>query len=389
MTICYNKIKNKCIGVIHIFDKKLQDITEEDLHNLIKNKVIENKTLEYKEKLNLSKDNDKKEFLADITAFANSEGGYIIYGIRENKGLPVEFLGIEDKDQDKDKLTQTINNLLQDGVSPRIADVKLHFLELNNEKQILIIKILQSFMSPHRVVIKGHNEFYARNSNGKYKMDVNELRTAFMFQQNILHEIQDNYKRRINEITEQFNGDERKCPLILLEFMPISGFKFNTYLNQSKIKSIAENTRLKDSFGSNSVINIEGVKREIGGLQYLFYKHKDIVEIATKGYIVQEEKEVDERIINGLIQFYDLVIELYKQFDIQPPIVLNMALLYAKGYSLKINNVWEQKKIKLDRDLLIIPGITIYDFNEDGKQVLKPLFNLIWNAFGYEECTVW
>lgn len=32
-------MKNKCIGVIHIFDKKLQDITEEDLRNLLKIKL--------------------------------------------------------------------------------------------------------------------------------------------------------------------------------------------------------------------------------------------------------------------------------------------------------------------------------------------------------------
>ena len=55
--------------------KSIDQITEIDLKSLIDNSVIERKTLDYKAALPGNSESDKKEFLADISSFANSIGG--------------------------------------------------------------------------------------------------------------------------------------------------------------------------------------------------------------------------------------------------------------------------------------------------------------------------
>ena len=45
-----------------MIDKKIEDITKEDLIELINNKVQENKTLDYKSKLSIGQDGEKKNF---------------------------------------------------------------------------------------------------------------------------------------------------------------------------------------------------------------------------------------------------------------------------------------------------------------------------------------
>ena len=58
--------------------------TKTDLDSLILNHIEENIHLDYKAADALSKsDNKKKEISKDVSAFANSDGGVIIYGIRE------------------------------------------------------------------------------------------------------------------------------------------------------------------------------------------------------------------------------------------------------------------------------------------------------------------
>ena len=43
------------------------------------------KTIEYKAELHIDTGDDRKEFLADVTSFANSNGGDLIYGIQEDR----------------------------------------------------------------------------------------------------------------------------------------------------------------------------------------------------------------------------------------------------------------------------------------------------------------
>lgn len=76
-----------------MINKKLEDITTSDLQALIDNKVIEGKTIEYKREMPNNSDPAKKEFLADVTSFANSSGGDLIFGIEQDNqtGMPVEL----------------------------------------------------------------------------------------------------------------------------------------------------------------------------------------------------------------------------------------------------------------------------------------------------------
>jgi hypothetical protein len=45
------------------------------------NGVAEGRQLDYKEQLPISSDDDKREFLGDVTSFANTAGGDLIYGV--------------------------------------------------------------------------------------------------------------------------------------------------------------------------------------------------------------------------------------------------------------------------------------------------------------------
>lgn len=61
---------------------------------LLENKVSERKTIDYKRDLPGGADQDKKEFLADVSSFANTEGGELIFGMTEASGVPTEIVGV-------------------------------------------------------------------------------------------------------------------------------------------------------------------------------------------------------------------------------------------------------------------------------------------------------
>jgi len=64
-----------------MIQKQIDAISKSDIDELIANSDNESKTLEHKQELPGNSDKDKKEFLADVSSFANASGGDILYGV--------------------------------------------------------------------------------------------------------------------------------------------------------------------------------------------------------------------------------------------------------------------------------------------------------------------
>ncbi len=76
-----------------ITNKALELVDASDLQTLLENEVPEGKTIDYKEALSGNSDKDRKEFLYDISSFANTSGGHLIFGIKEDGGIPTDIWG--------------------------------------------------------------------------------------------------------------------------------------------------------------------------------------------------------------------------------------------------------------------------------------------------------
>jgi predicted HTH transcriptional regulator len=60
--------------------KEIDALTKQDIDALIANSVSEGRNIEYKEELPGGSDEQKREFLADASSFANAGGGDLILG---------------------------------------------------------------------------------------------------------------------------------------------------------------------------------------------------------------------------------------------------------------------------------------------------------------------
>ena len=181
--------------------KNIDQITEEYLQALVNNLVVERKTLEYKQALPGNSDKEKKEFLADVSSFANTSGGDLIYGIIEDKktGTPKSLDGLDSENIDQEILR--LDNIIRTGIQPRLPLVTISPpIPLKNSKVALIIRVPKSWISPHRVTFGGHSEFYSRSSNGKYPLDVGELRVAFNLSETITERIRNFRLDRISKL---------------------------------------------------------------------------------------------------------------------------------------------------------------------------------------------
>lgn len=195
------------------------------LKSLVDSGQIETKTLEVKSNLPGTGREEKIEFLADVSSFANTMGGNLLFGVKQDKntGKLAEIDGIEVKNVDEE--IQRLESMMRDGLQPRVPIKEILPIPWSNSKIVLIIRISNSMIGPHRVIFRGHDKFYARNSNGKYPMDVDELRISFNFSHSIKEKIRNFQLDRIAKL----NANETPVPFsegpkLIMHFIPVNSF---------------------------------------------------------------------------------------------------------------------------------------------------------------------
>ena len=157
-------------------DKPLDLLEESDIRALLDDEVPESKVIDYKRRLPGPSDLEKREFIRDVTSFANASGGHLVYGVAEENGVPVRIPGLPGIDPDEAILR--LDSMVQTGIAPRIPGISMRAVPLKGKRFVIVVRIPKSWASPH-MITKGSSKFYSRNSAGKYPLDVFEIRTAF------------------------------------------------------------------------------------------------------------------------------------------------------------------------------------------------------------------
>lgn len=129
-----------------------------DILSLINNRVQEHLELDYKASLALTKQGASKDIAKDVSAFANSAGGMIIYGVVEQDHLPVSIDdGLNPVTTSKEWLEQIISSNIQ----PRIQDIIIRPIPIPSGNTLYVVNIPQATsLAPHQATID--NKYYKR-----------------------------------------------------------------------------------------------------------------------------------------------------------------------------------------------------------------------------------
>lgn len=160
-----------------MINKPIETITAGDLDALVVNSVAEGRLFEIKRQLPGRSNPERKEFAADVTAFANAQGGDIVYGIDEDRGVAAAVVGVAADNRDEE--LRRLESVLLNCVDPRIPGLAWHWVEREGADPVLVLRIPASSIAPHSVAISDTVRFHRRHNNRRSEMDVQELREAF------------------------------------------------------------------------------------------------------------------------------------------------------------------------------------------------------------------
>ena len=154
----------------------LDEISEDHLQRLIAAQAAESLHVEYKRETYGTNDDQRREFLADVSSFANAAGGDLIIGMTAARGIPTAFQPFTgDGVAERLRLEQ----MARDGLHPRITNLHTRAVSLSGGGCVIVVRVLKSYNPPHRIIFKNSARFWARSSAGKYEPNVEELRRIF------------------------------------------------------------------------------------------------------------------------------------------------------------------------------------------------------------------
>lgn len=242
-----------------MFNKPISQIEEKDVQNLIDSQQKESSILEYKKEI-FGTDKEKKELPKDISAIANTEGGFFIIGIEEDNGKAVKITGTN-KLIGNQPVEEWLENVLISNIRPKlIIKPKVIPFSLDQNKVIIVLQIPQSSRRPHMVTVDGKNAYYKRHNYQASYADEHEVRSMFLETKNSIDEMKKFLEERnlintrndtfavtplskeISENTaksrrfpEDFNGRPfvlfASCPRYLEERIDITSADFRSWLD--------------------------------------------------------------------------------------------------------------------------------------------------------------
>ncbi len=374
-------------------EKPLDEIGEEDLFVLVDEQVTENRHIEYKRLLPLDTYDSKRELLADVSSLANAVGGHLLIGIQEEAGLAQAVIGVECDDPDAEILR--LENLIRDGIKPRLQGVRAKAIRLKTGNYAFVLQIPRSWSKPHVVDFRGHWRFYSRTSAGKYPLDVSEVRSAFLQSGALVDKIRLFRDERLGSVVADSTPmDVLPGAKIVLHIVPYAAFETE---GSFPLNTIADNpwpSLPLDLVVTGSRYNFDGfliIGRSEGGLSYGYvqiFRNGALEAVDTSILNAKADGPIIPSIVfeRNLIKCTTAHFDVLKAMGVPPPFSVMLSLLHMSGYIMAVNphcDPWGLHKHRIDRDTLVLPEIICDDFPADVGRTLKPALDAVWNAAGW------
>ena len=350
-------------------------------------KVRESRFIEYKRELPSTKDSDVKDLLADVSAFANSSGGTILYGIDEDQGEPIACTGIGINDPQK--AIERLNNIIGNSLDPPLRGFNFDVIERDDGKRVLVLQINQSPSAPH-MLNKGSPKFYSRGVAGNVPMGCYEIRSAFLAAEGISEKVRIFVRERsrliqAGEIDFELSGRGQA----VLHIIPIEAFSRPRTVSMTDLEAVKKEfvpAVIGSGYGHryclDGIAAISWLSEKT--LSYsLLFRNGSVEATCPCRYndIFQEQKVVEKFAANAAPKYETIL----RTLGFTTPFFVSLTILGCKGTLVDVDPYMNfgLDVRPIDTDFLALPILEWVEDSVDWLNILRHFCDLCSNAMGF------
>jgi hypothetical protein len=370
------------------------------LQKLCDDHCPESGTLDFKRGLPVSTDPGKQEFVKDVCAFANADGGYLVYGIAEVAGSADELSPItgELHDSAKRRLSQVLNG----GPEPRVQGIQFHHVDVTGG-YVLIVRIPSSFDGPHCFRVNNNSRrFVMRNGTSTSDLTYGQLRSAFDRTATLADKARRFIDMRLQMVIERKTPKQLvEGPILAAHFVPIAGLAGKHSVDLQPLYAGGFTRFMGNDWGGGSrTFNLDGLIVHPGGSArnglpaYTHIFRTGAMEAVRIGGTTREGQDGVRSVIwsTSMTRFFRGVVSQFtdaaKEWGFAGPAVLSFAILHTTGYELGIGDIFRPfSESSSDRPHMILPEVWIDSLdNVEIDGVVRPMMDMLFQAFDVERC---
>jgi hypothetical protein len=373
--------------------KAINAVERADIDLLIERSINEGNQLDFKETLvGLTRD-ERKEFIADVCAFANTRGGDLVFGIREN-GAGAAHVAVPLLINPDDESLR-LENLIADSIEPRLYGVRTQAVRYE-QGHILIVRVPSSVQGIHRSKLDQH--FWVRESRSKRTLDlpavVNRIEGQLGRREKLENFLAERYA---SVLTGRLPVPMRDGPKMVVHLIPETGFVGENVdvgpvsdagLFPYPARSNAVDFRMTFDGPMHHSPIVDGTIRA-----YSIVHHSGIVEGCWKAADadpVQVRISAEAMELNLLRYLNDALPRMTQMLSIDLPVTVRTALVGAEGAIIESENARlrvqfaEQRLNPVDRQCLVLPDVHLEQWPTELPRDFQSSFDRLWQAAGYK-----
>jgi hypothetical protein len=245
----------------------------------------------------------------------------------------------------------------------------------------------------------GSSRFFARTSNGKYQLDVEEIRAAFLLSDRTAERIRDFRLDRIAKI----RAEDTPEPLdqgakIVLHVVPLSAFSSISQIDLQSVAVLSLELQLiplglvtgwDGRFNLEGYVRYSGLRDDQRASAYLQIFRNGALETvdtslashsAAGGHLRGADLERD------VIEKLGYYVSSLKRLGVDVPLAVMISLLGVKGYTIRPQESTFMPLHGLgrfDRDVVLVSEVLLGSLDTDIGGLMKQPFDMMWNAAGW------
>lgn len=373
-----------------ILPHNLSHINESYIRALVAAQAEETIYQEFKRQLPSGDDKSRQEFLADVSAFANSSGGDLIYGIDEDgEGRAT---AIVPQQGNKDDEVLRLQSWLSDSIEPRIPGLQIQPVDVDGGF-VLVIRVPQSWAGPHRLKTKGSQHFFTREYGRKRQLDIPEIRALFLRSEKQAQHIRDFRTERLGKIiAEEAPRPLVHGPVLVVHFVPTQAALGLVQIDPRIYMQGERHLRVMGHGGWNPMPNADGAlayranrNRKTSDYSLMFrngfFESVMVLDVDENGVAWLPSYYYE----NSIIQHLGYLREEYEHLGVGQEMTAMLSIVGANRvrFSLEPARLHLTEEMgAFDRANLVLPDVLL-PAGAPAATALRPLFDLVWQSAGF------